>query len=186
MFLGGLFMIYLLPKDYYFYNMSSRKRSAYCEAVDDAILKGLGTMLWVSMPESVTDKCYGCSRVTDEKGRPKFFGSQRDHDVCCMMTPDEQVDYISEDVIHKILTTLALAEELWKRVEVELNQPDRKRLRQMLNNTEPKDRTVDEDWARKNLDRITDYTKFLLKTLSSAEHDKESSFLKRKRDVDSD
>ena len=166
--------------------MSSRKRSAYCEAVDDAIIKGLGTMLWVSMPESVTDKCYGCSGVTDEEGRPKFFGSQRDHDVCCMMTPEEQVDYISEDVIHKILTTPTLAEELWKRVEVELKEPDRKRLRQMLNNTEPKDRTVDEDWARKNLDRITDYTKFLIKTLSSAEHDKESSLLKRKRDVDSD
>ena len=119
--------------------MSSRKRSAYCEAVDDAIIKGLGTMLWVSMPESVTDKCYGCSGVTDEEGRPKFFGSQRDHDVCCMMTPEEQVDYISEDGIHKILTTPTLAEELWKRVEVELKEPDRKRLRQMLNNTEPKD-----------------------------------------------
>ena len=45
MFLGGLFMIYLLLKDYYFYNMSSRKRSAYCEAVDDAIIKGLGTRI---------------------------------------------------------------------------------------------------------------------------------------------
>ena len=89
-------------------------------------------------------------------------------------------------MIHKILTTPTLAEELWKRVEVELKEPDRKHLRQMLNNTEPKDRTVDEDWARKNLDRITDYTKFLIKTLSSAEHDKESSLLKRKRDVDSD
>ena len=103
-----------------------------------------------------------------------------------MMTPDEQVDYISEDVIHKILTTPALAEELWKRVEVELKEPDRKRLRQMLNNTEPKDRTVDEDWPRKNLDRITDYTKFLLKTLFSDLHDQETSLIKRKRDVDSD
>ena len=123
MFLGGLFMIGLLLKDYYLYDMS-----AYCEAVD-AIIKGLGTMLWVSMPESVEDKCYGCRGVTDEDGRPKFFGSQRDHDVCCMMTPDEQVDYISEDVIHKILTTPALAEELWKRVEVELKTEDRRRLR---------------------------------------------------------
>ena len=149
MFLGGLFMIGLFLKDYYLNNMSSRKRCSYCEAVDDAIIKGLGTMLWVSMPESVEDKCYGCSGVTDEDGKPKFFGLQRDHDVSCMMTPDEQVDYISEDVIHKILTTPTLAEELWKRVEVELNEPDRRRMRQLLNNTE--DRTVDEDWARKNI-----------------------------------
>ena len=105
---------------------SYRKRSAFCEAVDDAIIKGLGTMIWVSMSESVTEKCYGCSGVTEEDGNPKFFGSQRDHDVCCMMTPDEQVDYISEDVIHKILTNPELAEELWKRVEVELNTEDRR------------------------------------------------------------
>ena len=181
MFLGGLFMIGLFLKDYYLYNMSSRKRCAYCEAV---ATQGLGTMLWVSMPESVKEKCYGCSGVIAEDGKPKFFPSQRDHNVCCVMTPDEQVDYISEHVIREILTTLALAEELWKRVEVELEEPDRKRLRQLLNNTEP--RTVHEIWARKNLDRITDYTKFLLKTLSSVEHDKENSLLKRKRDVDSD
>ena len=180
MFLGGLFMIGLLLKKYYLYNMSY----AFCEAVDDAIIKGLGTMIWVSMPESVTEKCYGCSGVTDEDGKPKFFGSQRDHDVCCTMTPDEQVDYISEDVIHKILSNPELAEELWKRVEVELNEQNRSHLREILNNTEPKDRTVDEDWARNNMDKITDYTKFLLKTLSSAEHDQESSLLKR--DVDSD
>ena len=98
-----------------------------------------------------------------------------------MMTPEEQVDYISEDVIHKILTDLELAEELWKRVEVELNKEDGRRMREILNNTPPKDRTVDEDWARKNIDKITDYTKFLLKT---AEHTQES--LKRNRDVDSD
>ena len=99
---------------------SCKKRCAYCETVDGVVIQGLGTMIWVSMPESVEDKCYGCSGVTDEDGKPKFFGSQRDH-VCCMMTPDEQVDYISTDVIHKILTTPALAEELWKMVEVELN-----------------------------------------------------------------
>ena len=122
--------------------------------------------------------------MTDKEGKPKFFGSQRDHNVCCMMTPDEHVGYISTDVIHKIITTQALAEELWKRVEVELNEDRHRRLlRQLL---DPKDRIVDEDWARKHLDRITDYTKFLLKTLplSSAEHDKETSLLKRKRDVD--
>ena len=172
-------MIGLLLKEYYLYNMSSR--SAFYDAVNAAIIKGLGTMIWVSMPESVTEKCYGCSGVTEEDGNPKFFGSQTDHDVCCMMTPEEQVDYISEDVIHKILTDLELAEELWKRVEVELNKEDGRRMREILNNTPPKDRTVDEDWARKNIDKITDYTKFLLKT---AEHTQES--LKRNRDVDSD
>ena len=179
MFLGGLFMIGLLLKEYYLYNMSSR--STFYDAVNAAIIKGLGTMIWVSMPESVTEKCYGCSGVTEEDGNPKFFASQTDHDVCCMMTPDEQVDYISQDVIHKILTDLELAEELWKRVEVELNKEDGRRMKEILNNTPPKDRTVDKDWARKNIDKITDYTKFLLKT---AEHDQES--LKRNRDVDSD
>ena len=38
--------------------MSSR--SAFYDAVNAAIIKGLGTMIWVSMPESVTEKCYGC------------------------------------------------------------------------------------------------------------------------------
>ena len=130
---------------------------------------------------------YGCRGVTDEEGRPKFFASQRDHDVCCMMTPDEQVDYISEDVIHKILATPALREELWKRVEVELNEQDRKILNQLLNNTEPEDRTVDEDWAiNRNIGRITDYTKFLLRSLPLSSATQETSLLKRKRDVDSD
>ena len=115
-------MIGLLLKDYYLYNMSTKclqpsqhyfsNLCAYCEAVDDPVIQSLGTMIWVSMPESVEEKCYGCSGVTDEEGKPKFFGSQRDHDVSCMMTPDEQVDYISTDVIHKIITTPALAEEL--------------------------------------------------------------------------
>ena len=70
---------------------------AFCEAVDNEVIKALGTMLWISMPESVVEKCYGCRGVTDEEGGHKFFPSQRDHDVCCMMTRDEQVDYISED-----------------------------------------------------------------------------------------
>ena len=85
------------------------------------------------MPESVEEKCYGCRGVTDEDGRPKFFGSQRDHDVCCMMTPEEQIDYISEDVIHKIITTPELREELFARVEVEIpNQEDRKIVKEIL------------------------------------------------------
>ena len=76
-----------------------------CEAVDDEVIKALGTMISISMPESVEEKCYGCTGVTDEVGSPKFFPLQRDHDVCCMMPRDEQVDYISEDVIRKIITT---------------------------------------------------------------------------------
>ena len=102
-------------------------------------------------------------------------------EINCPNSTYTSLDYISEDVIHKILTDLELAEELWKRVEVELNTEDGRRMKEILNNTPPKDRTVDEDWARKNIDKITDYTKFLLKT---AEHDQES--LKRNRDVDSD
>ena len=31
--------------------------------LDVAIFKALGNMIWVSMPESVTEKCYGCSGV---------------------------------------------------------------------------------------------------------------------------
>ena len=31
----------------------STKCCAYCEAEDDAVIKALGTMIWVSMPESV-------------------------------------------------------------------------------------------------------------------------------------
>ena len=106
-----------------------------------------------------------------------------------MMTSDEQVDYISEDVILKIITTPELSEELWKRVEVELKGHEKEQLHRILNNAKPEDRTVDENWAiNKNLDKITDYTKFLLKSspLSSDLHDQETSLLKRKRDVDSD
>ena len=95
--------------------------------LDVAIFKALGSMIWISVPESVEEKCYGCSSVVGEDDVPKFFASQRDHDVCCMMTPEEQVDYISEDVIHKIITTPELKDELFARVEVEIpNQEDRK------------------------------------------------------------
>ena len=143
----------------------STRPCAFCQAVDGEVIKALGTMVWISMPESVEEKCYGCTGVTDKEGRHKFFGSQRDHDVCCMMTSDEQVDYISEDVIRKIITTPELSEELWKRVEVGLKGHERKQLQQILNNAKPEDRTVDENWAiNENLDKITDYTKFLLKS----------------------
>ena len=51
----------------------STKHCAYCEAVDDTVIKALGTMIWVSMPESVKEICYGCRGVTDEEGRPKLY-----------------------------------------------------------------------------------------------------------------
>ena len=66
-------MIGLFLKDYYLYSNMSAKHCAYCEAVDDAVIKALGTMIWVSMPESVKEICYGCRGVTDEEGRPKFY-----------------------------------------------------------------------------------------------------------------
>ena len=97
------FMIGLALRDHYLRDMAAKTRHG--NELDVAIFKALGNMIWISMPESVEEKCYGCRGVTDEEDRPKFFGSQRDHDVCCMMTPEEQIDYISEDVIHKILTT---------------------------------------------------------------------------------
>ena len=56
----------------------SKERYAYCEAVNDAVIQALGAMIWVSMPESVEEKCYGCRVVTDEVGRPKFFASQKE------------------------------------------------------------------------------------------------------------
>ena len=139
-------MLGLLLKEYYLYNMAT-VQCAYCEAIDDAVIKALGCVIMTFMPESVEEKCYGCSGVVREEGVPKFFSSQGDHDVCCMMKPEEQVDYISEDVIHKILTTPALRKELWSRVEVELNEKDKRLLKQLLNNTEPQERTVDEDCA---------------------------------------
>ena len=85
---------------------------AHCETLDNAIFKVFGNMIWVSMPESVEHACYGCSDVVGEDGVPKFFPSQRDHDVCCMMTAEEQIDNVSPDVIHKILKTQALREDL--------------------------------------------------------------------------
>ena len=100
MFLGGLFMIGLLLREHYL----DLSICAHCKAVDDAVIKALGNIIWIFMPESVEEKCYSCSGVVREDGVPKFFASQRDHDVCCMMTAEEQVDYIRSDVIHKILT----------------------------------------------------------------------------------
>ena len=84
-------------------------------ALDDAIFKSLGNMIWVSMPESVQK-----GRSVRRRCVPKFFPSQRHHDVCCMMTAEELVDYVSPDVIHEILTTEPLREEFWSRVELEL------------------------------------------------------------------
>ena len=106
MFLGGMFMIYLVLKEHYL-DMTTEP-CARCETVDNAIFKA--NMILESMPESVTEKCYGCSGVVGEDGVPKFFGSQRDHDVCCTMNAEEQIDYVSPDVIHKILTNQTLRE----------------------------------------------------------------------------
>ena len=53
------------------------ERCAYCEAIDDAVIKALGCVIWIFMPESVEEKCYGCSGVVGEDGVPKCFASQR-------------------------------------------------------------------------------------------------------------
>ena len=172
MFLGGLFMIGLALRDHYLRDMAAKTRHG--NELDVAIFKALGNMIWISMPESVEEKCYGCTGVTDEEGRPKFFGSQRDHDVCCMMTPEEQIDYISEDVIHKILTP-ELREELFARVEVEIpNQEDRKIVKEILSRS--KSNFPSERFLLYNLVHITDYAKFLLR----------SSLLKKKHEQQSD
>ena len=94
MFLGGLFMIGLLLREHYLRDMAAETRHG--NELDVAIFKALGNMIWISMPESVEEKCYGCSGVVGEDGVPKYFPSQRDHDVCCMMTPEEQIDYITK------------------------------------------------------------------------------------------
>ena len=65
MFLGGLFMIYLLLKEHYL-DMTTEP-CARCKAVDNAIFKAFGYMIWESMRESVTEKRYGCSGVVGEE-----------------------------------------------------------------------------------------------------------------------
>ena len=182
MFLGGLFMIGLALRDHYLRDMAAKTRHG--NELDVAIFKALGNMIWISMPESVEEKCYGCRGVTDEEGRPKFFGSQRDHDVCCMMTPEEQIDYISEDVIHKILTTPELREELFARVEVEIpNQEDRKIVKEILSRS--KSNFPSERFLLNNLVHITDYAKFLLRA-SATQYSQETSLLKKKHEQQSD
>ena len=117
-------------------------------------------------------------------GRTKFFGSQRDHDVCCMMTPEEQIDYISEDVIHKIITTPELREELFDRVEVEIpNQEARKIVREILSRS--KSNFPSEQFLLNNLAHITDYAKFLLRS-SPTQYTQETSLLKKKHEQQSD
>ena len=159
-------------------------KTSHGNQLDVAIFKALGNMIWISMPESVEDKCYGCTGVTDEDGRPKFFGSQRDHDVCCMMTPEEQIDHISEDVIHKIITTPELREELFDRVEVEIpNQEARKIVREILSRS--KSNFPSEQFLLNNLALITDYAKFLLRS-SATQYTQETSLLKKKHEQQSD
>ena len=85
-----MFMIYSVLKEHYL-DMTTEP-CARCETVDNAIFKAFGNMILESMPETVTEKCYGCSGVVGEEGVSKFFGSQRDHDVCCMMNAEEQID----------------------------------------------------------------------------------------------
>ena len=178
MFLGGLFMIYLLLKEHYL-DMTTCAR---CEAVDNAIFKVFGNMIWESMPDSVTEKCYGCSGVVGEEGVPKFFGSQRDHDVCCMMNAEEQIDYVSPDVIHKILTNQTLREEFWARLEIELeDDQDKTLLKELLSKNGPGNSTVDESWILQNIDKITKHAKYLYNKYSSSTAVQETSLYKRKK-----
>ena len=168
MFLGGLFMIYLLLKEHYL-DMTTEP-CARCKAVDNAIFKAFGYMIWESMPESVTEKCYGCSGVVGEEGVPKFFGSQRDHDVCCMMNAEEQIDYVSPDVIHKILTNQTLREEFWARLEIELeDEQDKTQLRELLSKNGPGNSTVEESWILQNIDKITNHVKYLYNNYSTGQ-----------------
>ena len=182
MFLGGLFMIRLALRDHYLRDMAAK--TSHGNELDVALFKALGNMIWISMPESVEEKCYGCTGVTDEEGRPKFFGSQRDHDVCCMMTPEEQIDYISEDVIHKIITTPELREELFAREVVEIpNQEERKFVKEILRRS--KSNFPNERFLLNNLVHITDHAKFLLRA-SATQYTQETSLLKKKHEQQSD
>ena len=182
MFLGGLFMIYLLLKEHY--SDMTTEPCAHCEAVDNAIFKAFGNMIGKSMPESVTEKCYHCSGVVGEEGVPKFFGSQRDQDVCCMMNAEEQIDYVSPDVIHKILTNQTLREEFWAKLEIELeDEQDKTLLKELLSKSRPGSSTVDESWILQNIDKITKHAKYLCNKYSSstAVQDQETSLYKRKK-----
>ena len=76
MFLGGLFMIGLALRDHYLRDMAAKTRHG--NELDVAIFKALGNMIWISMPESVEEKCYGCRGVTAEEGRPKFFSAHKE------------------------------------------------------------------------------------------------------------
>ena len=101
-----------------------------------------------------------------------------------MMTPEEQIDYISEDVIHKILTTPELREELFARVEVEIpNQEDRKIVKEILSRS--KSNFPSERFLLNNLVHITDYAKFLLRA-SATQYSQETSLLKKKHEQQSD
>ena len=134
-------------------------------ALDDAIFKSLGNMIWVSMPESVQQ-----GRSVRRWCVPQFFPSQRHHDVCCMMTAEEQVDYVSTDVIHEILTTEPLREKFWSRVELELeHEGDIVELKKLLSKCGSGNTYPDEEWVLQNLGKITDHAKYLYNTYQNSE-----------------
>ena len=100
------------------------------------------------------------------------------------MTPEEQIDYISEDVIHKILTTPELREELFARAVVEIpNQEERKFVKEILSRS--KSNFPNERFLLNNIVHITDYTKFLLRA-SATQYTQETSLLKKKHEQQSD
>ena len=128
-------------------------------------------MIWDKLPEIAEQRCYGCNCVV---GVAKFrdydvclTGDFRDHDVCLMMTAEEQIEYLSPDVIHKILTTKELREEFWARVEVEFE--DRTQLQELLSKIGPT--FPDEQWVLQNIDKIEDHGKDLYSSYKSGKGD---------------
>ena len=67
MFVTVMFMITLL-KDI----IKEMAEPRHVNELNVAIFKALSNMIWVSVPESVTEKCYGCSGVMGEVIVPKF------------------------------------------------------------------------------------------------------------------
>ena len=74
-----------------------------------------------------------------------------------MMTAEEQIEYLSPDVIHKILTKKELREEFWARVEAEFE--DRTQLQELLSKIGPT--FNDEQWVLQNINKIEDHAKDL-------------------------
>ena len=67
--------------------------------IEDALYVAYAQAIGRVMPSLINQKCYGCGLVNPEDGTTYDHPSQLHHNVCTMMTREEQIDFCFEEAL---------------------------------------------------------------------------------------